>query len=126
MPVIIRNLQPPGAFEIENTGEEIDLAWPVGVQQQTAAGWEDRVVQDLRLIESCEPPPGTPCRRLSKGGKIRPIPWPGFSHTGQCEKSARANLYLGPGTFRFVVASCDGAHKFYGEPFVLGDAPKAP
>jgi hypothetical protein len=126
MPLLIRNLDQPGAFEIENTGERIELAWDVRVQQKKGDAWEDRVVEDLRLVEDCQTPPAAPCRTLEKGTRVRPVPWTGFSHTAQCQKAARANVYLGPGTFRFVVSSCDGARKYYGDPFQLPERPPKP
>jgi hypothetical protein len=124
MGLIIRNLNPPGAFEVENTGDAIELSWTVGVEQKVGEAWESRVVEELRLVEQCDPPPTTRCRNLDKGVKIRPIPWTGFSHTAQCQTSARANIYLGPGTFRFVVTSCDGSRKYYSEGFTLPAKPQ--
>lgn len=116
--VVVRNLSLPGAFEVENPGPDIELAWAVAVQRHAKGEWSDEVT-DLSLIEKCgDTPPGR-CVRLAHGARLRPVRWNGLTCGSQCPAACRANVYLGPGRFRFVVSSCDGKRKFQGPEFEL-------
>ncbi len=114
--VVVRNLSQPGAFEVENTGDDIALSWAVTIQRQRNGQWSDEVT-DLTLIEKCGQTPPAHCVSLAHGGKLRPVPWNGLTCGSQCPAPCRANLYLGPGRFRFVVSSCDGELKYAGPGF---------
>jgi len=62
-----------------------------------------------RLVESCDGAAPARCVDLAAGGALRPVPFQGFDCAAQCNRSCRANTWVGPGTFRFVVSTCDGA-----------------
>ena len=111
--VVVRNLSSPGSFEVENRGPAVDLAWQVTVERHWNGQWTDEVT-DLTLIEKCGQPPPPACVRLAHAAKLRPVGWNGLTCGSQCAATCRANIYLGPGRFRFVVSSCDGQHKFPG------------
>src|SRR5271166_2106705 len=111
--VAVRNLSPPGAFEVTNRGPETELAWAVTIQRDLKGEWNDEVT-DLTLVEKCGQSPPDGCVALPQGAKLRPVSWNGLTCGSQCAATCRANLYLGPGRFRFVVSSCDGKRKFRG------------
>jgi hypothetical protein len=117
-PIVVRNLSPPGAFEIENRGPDIELSWPVTIQRQLKGQWSDEVT-DLTLSEKCEASPRSGCISLPHGAKLSPARWNGLTCGSQCAATCRANVYLGPGRFRFVVTACDGKRKFFGPSFEM-------
>jgi hypothetical protein len=116
--VVIRNLSQPGAFEIENSGPDTELAWAATVQRQQNGAWTDEVT-DITLVERCGQTPAGSCVRLPRGARLRPVPWNGLTCGSQCAASCRANVYLGPGRFRLVLSDCDAKRKFYGPAFDL-------
>jgi hypothetical protein len=117
-PVVVRNLSLPGAFEVENRGPDIELAWAVTLQRQLKGHWSDEVT-DLTLSEKCGASPRAGCVPLLHGAKLAPVRWNGLTCGSQCAATCRANIYLGPGRFRFVVSSCDGKRKFFGAAFEM-------
>lgn len=119
--VTIHNLNALGSFEIENTGDDTELDAKVSIERKEGEKWTPLPSHiQLELIENCDTKKTTPsCLSLNKGEKISPVPWTGFSCNVQCFKACRKNGYLGPGTFRFVVSSCDKKQKFYSPDFNL-------
>ncbi len=118
--VIVTNLATPGAFAVENRGAAIALSSQVAVQRLEDGKWQDRA-SDLVLSEKCESNQNPACRTLANGAKVIPVPWDGELCSGQCMLGCRANAFLGPGQFRFVVATCDRKRRFYGPAFSLPD-----
>jgi len=118
--VVVRNLDIPGAFEVENRGPALELASRVVVQKLEGGAWTDRAT-DLILAETCDWNPKPGCRTVERGAKLRPPRWNGLVCSGQCPLGCRANLYLGPGQFRFVVTSCDRKQRFFGPAFIMPD-----
>jgi hypothetical protein len=118
--VIIRNLDMPGMVEVENRGPAINLRSQLIVQQMDQGAWHDGAI-DLLLSETCvwNPQPG--CQTMAHGAKLRPVRWNGMSCSGQCPQGCRATIYLGPGSFRFVVTTCGGKQRFFGPPFTMPD-----
>ena len=114
----IRNLRPPGAFEVENRGPTVTLARPVQVQRELSSGWSDEVT-DLELRPNCAQPATGACIPIAGGATLRPPPWNGLTCASQCPAGCRANIHLGPGRFRFVLSSCQSGEKFYGPAFDL-------
>jgi hypothetical protein len=116
--VVVRNLSQPGAFEIENRGADIQLAWPVTIQRYAKGQWTDEVA-DVTVADKCGQKPQGGCVPLPHGAKLRPVRWNGLNCGSQCAATCRANVYLGPGRFRFVVSACDGKRKFPGPAFEM-------
>ena len=116
--VLVRNLATPGAFEVENSGADIELARKVSIQRYANGKWSDEVT-DTALIERCGPPAPSECFHLAHGARFRPVMWNGLTCGSQCPATCRANIYLGPGRFRFVVSTCDGKRTFAGPAFQL-------
>jgi hypothetical protein len=119
--VVLRNLESPGAVEIENKGSAISLWSQMRLQRFENGEWHEEKGLDLVIFATCEwnRPPG--CQPVEHGAKVRPVPWNGLSCGGQCGASCRANVFLGPGKFRFVASSCDQKHRFYGPAFTMPD-----
>ena len=118
-PVVVTNLASPGAFSVRNASpQEVRVAREVIVERQTAGKWE-QIVAPVELVQRCENPPAGSCIALAGSATIRPVPWNGYSCAPQCPGSCRANVYAGPGTFRFVVTSCDRTQRFTGPAFEL-------
>ena len=119
--VVLRSLESPGAVEIENKGSAISLWSQMRLQRFENGEWHEEKGPDLVIFATCEwnRPPG--CQPVEHGAKVRPVPWNGLSCGGQCGASCRANVFLGPGQFRFVASSCDQKHRFYGPAFTMPD-----
>lgn len=120
--VVVRNLDQPGVFSVTNSGPNIALRRRVVVEKQDAAAWKGTDA-DVRLIASCDETETGVTRILKRGETLTVKSWNGWSCDGQCPRPCRANVYLGPGTFRFVVVSGDGKKRFEGPPFELGPQP---
>ena len=117
--VTVRNLATPGAFEVEASGAAAELRYEVLVQRELNGVWTD-VTTDLTLSDACGEPPAGGCVRVEPGHTLRPKPWNGMSCSSQCPAGCRANVYLGPGKFRFEVETCSRSRKYFGNPFTLG------
>lgn len=122
-PVVIRNLDKPGKFEVENTGPDISLRSRVEVQKHRGGVWA-AVASDVRLEEACSAEAPGQCRVLKTGGKIQPLAYDGFTCNSKCPPGCKGNAYLGPGEFRIVIHSCDGQRRFLGPAFGLGSLGK--
>ncbi len=120
--VTVRNLAKPGAFELDNPGPGVDLASRLAVEREVNGRWTAEVT-DLTLIEKCGQPPPAACLHLPHGATLHPVPWNGLTCGSQCPATCRANIYLGPGRFRFVVSSCGGTQKFPGPAFEMPPPP---
>lgn len=117
--VTVRNLAQPGAFAIDNRGDEaVDLATEVIVEREIDGRWTQANIRFLDLTESCaEPLPA--CRQLAAGASLTPLPWNGYTCSGQCQRSCRSNRYAGPGTFRIVVHRCDRKERYLSSGFTM-------
>lgn len=119
--VIVRNLGSAGAFEVENPGPPIALWSQVMLQRLENGIWRDDNEAELSLAEICVWNARPSCQTLQHGGRLRPHPWNGLICGGQCPESCRANSFLGPGQFRFVVMTCNQKRRFPGPSFSLPD-----
>ena len=114
---------PPGGLRIINDGAgAVTIQMAIAVQKQEASGWVP-IVTEFNAIARCDPPgPGTtvaiaPATALAVQG------WRGFSCSGQCNFTCRANIYYGPGTFRFVVTVLPASDRIASAAFVLPAEP---
>jgi hypothetical protein len=118
--VAITNLA-PGEIEIESAGP-VQLAAAAQLERQADGGWTPLqhldVDQGYRLVERCGGAAPPSCVDLAPGATLHPVPFQGFDCAAQCNASCRANVWLGPGTFRFVLRTCAGA-VIPGPPFDL-------
>jgi len=116
--VRVRNLAPPGAFEVVNEGDEVSLSSHVQVQSPFNGTWQ-KVSTEVRLVRSCTSAQVPDCITLRRGERLRPPPWTGYSCSSQCAMSCRANMIHPPGTFRFLVTSCSGDWSVAGSAFYM-------
>ncbi|HUQ92843.1 MAG TPA: hypothetical protein VM120_14275 [Bryobacteraceae bacterium] len=117
--VTVRNLNHPGEFSVtNNSAADVKLRRKVIVEKQEASGWA-ATDADVRLIATCEEKESGASRLLKRGETLVVKSWNGWSCDGQCPRPCRANIYLGPGKFRFVVVSSDGKQRFEGQAFSL-------
>lgn len=122
--VVVRPLADPGSFEIRNSGAEIELASAVEVEQLQDGEWRHPRTK-LTLAESCPKAAMASCVTLARDAVLHPVAWTGFSCSSQCETRCKKNVYLGPGTFRFVVLSCDRKRRFESDSFRLPALPQS-
>jgi hypothetical protein len=120
--IVLRNLSAPGAFSVTNNGPDIELQRRVVVEKMEPAGWR-ATYADVRLIATCEEKETGTTRLMKHGETLVVKSWNGWSCNGQCPRSCRANIFLGPGQFRFVVVSGNSTQRFEGEAFTLAEKP---
>ncbi len=105
------------AIRIENRGETAtELAGAVGLQRQSGETFADVESVHLDLRYSCEDE-AAECVTLAPGATYLPPEWLGTVGDAQCICTRCAPAE--PGTYRFVVRSCNGAHTVAGEPFEI-------
>lgn len=117
--VQVTNGNAPGAAVITNRGPDIALSRTLSVEKHVGATWTATEAA-VRLIAACDDTEVGIARVIRRGETFTLKPWNGWTCGGQCGASCRANVYLGPGEFRFVVKSADGKQRFEGPAFVLG------
>jgi hypothetical protein len=114
----------PGQFAVANHGSgPVELLRRVTVEHLETGTWVSTEA-DVSLIASCGEKAETPNVQLMNGQTLKVAPWNGKTCDGQCSRSCRANIYLGPGEFRFVVWTADRKSRFAGPSFHL--PPKSP
>ena len=125
--VSIRNLTPPGAFEVVNEGGEVSLSSRVQVERLVNGAWRNEGT-DMELVCTYDPLKIPTCVTLRDGEHLRPLPWNGNScgSQSQCAAICRGNATLPPGTFRFVVTLCSGDKSFAGPAFYMEEEPRKP
>jgi hypothetical protein len=121
--VSVRNLAALGSFSVTNHGPQVALLRRVVVEFHDDGGDWERVDADVRLIADCAETAEGEERVFPPGETLTVAPWAGWSCDGQCPKPCRANAYLGPGEFRFVVLTADRGRRFEGAGFPLGEPP---
>ena len=106
------------ALRLANTGTEpLELAAQVAIEREEAGRWAP--VEDVGRVTvrpSCEVE-APPCTTLAPGVELFPPSWLGTVGDAQC--ACEPCTPVGPGRYRFVVSSCDGARRFTGDPFAL-------
>lgn len=76
-----------------------------------------------RLVAQCTQTDA--CATVAPGAALRVEPWRGLDCSAQCNDTCRANAWLGPGTFRFVVHDCEGKNPLASPVFTLPEAEHA-
>lgn len=117
-PVIeVRLLDGFGAFEVVNRGAAVSLESAVVVEQQSSGAWKKIPVTNFYLIARCQTGFKQKCVSFAGGATLKPVPWRGWHCYSQCPSSCRVDGPAPPGTYRFVVTTCDGRHRFESKPF---------
>ena len=117
--ITVRNLDPPEAVVVENDGPALSLSSKLAVERKSDGRWITANVF-FELTERCGAGQAPlDCVVIASGGSIKPVPWNGYTCTGQCPRPCRSNHYAGPGEFRFVVYTCDRKHRYVGAAFTM-------
>jgi hypothetical protein len=118
--VTVDNGAAPGEFSVTNHGSAaVVLAGQVVVEMMESGKWVASPAL-VYLIPDCSTKVEVESVRLEAGKTLTVARWNGESCSGQCPRACRANAYLGPGEFRFVVRTADGKQRFAGAAFRLG------
>lgn len=118
-----------GAGELEITAADTArVATAADIERRDeGGGWVRLENLDLgkgyRLVAQCTQ--SDTCSTVAQGAPLRVQPWHGLDCSAQCNGTCRANAWLGPGTFRFVVRDCEGKNPIASPAFVLPDAEHA-
>lgn len=124
--IVVKNLGRPGELAVENRGAARRLRSSVAVERRLDNAWQV-MGNMLDMVETCDRSrPEEACTDLRAGAVLTLVPWNGMSCSGQCNEACNLNSYVGPGTFRFVVRSCDGKQRWEGPAFVLPAEPPLP
>jgi hypothetical protein len=111
----------PGSLVITNHGSaEIQLIRAIKIEHKTGDRWQP-VEAEFKLVADCAevPAKADKCVRLASQASLTVVPWTGFSCSGQCNRSCRANVKYPAGRYRFVVASCSDGVAHTSDPFEL-------
>jgi hypothetical protein len=116
--VVVRNGEKPGAVIIENHGPPLALASKALVERKRGAEWIASPVL-FDLVRACVAGKVPDSIDLPSGATLKPVPWTGYTCSGQCPRSCRSNHYAGEGIFRFVFFRADHSERFTGPEFAL-------
>lgn len=116
----IRGEPRPGrvGIVVENRGEAlVRLAPRIEIERETEGAWSILAgLGELTLRPDCEQDAPS-CIELVPGAALHPPEW--LAATGQAQCRCVRCTPAPAGTYRFVVQSCDGAHRIAGEPFEI-------
>ena len=106
-----------GHFQVENRGTgAVSLSSIVSVERKHGNAWLPTNVRYVGLTERCgEKVP--PCMELPSGKTLKPVPWNGYTCSGQCQRTCRSNHPVAPGIYRIIVSSCGGQEQYASEGF---------
>lgn len=112
----------PGSLTIVNRSvTPVEIALPIAVETRGATGWS-AIATEFNAVASCRVPAATGPVLLAAGATLTVVRWQGYSCSGQCEESCRANIPAGPGPFRFVVSRAPGGVRVIGPTFTMPPA----
>jgi hypothetical protein len=104
-------------LRIENHGtENVRLANHAAVEQEQSGRFGPFENQQLSLRMSCSQE-APECIELAPGATLEPPAW--FGTRGDFQCACERCVPAPAASYRFVVTSCDGAHRVEGEPFAL-------
>ncbi len=107
-------------FQLVNHGPSIELKSTVTIERQVRGRWNDAGIKNFFLVERCSEDWDHTiprCVSLAAGAVLQPAPWQGYSCYSQCPTSCDSNVVSPPGTYRFVVESCEGQRQIVSPPF---------
>ena len=118
----------PGSLVIVNRSPApLTIARAIVVERRDGSGWTS-MRTEFNAVAACEwanPParalPPVPARTVSipPARSLHIARWLGYSCSSQCVTSCAANVYLGPGTFRFRVTMLPGGARATSPAFTL-------
>ena len=113
----------PGSLRIENSGGvPVAIAHAIGVEMLQRGRWTP-IETEFNAVAACRPPAAPAPVRIAPGAALDVVPWRGWSCSGQCRNSCRANAYFGPGRFRAVVTTSPNGARVVGPEFAMPAEP---
>ena len=109
-----------GSLTVYNKSDAaIEVERKLGIERKASDHWTPIVV-DFELISNCAEAKQTTERvSIPVHGSIKVVSWTGYSCSGQCTRSCRANIDYSPGAYRFVATLSAGGAHVYSDPFQL-------
>lgn len=110
-----------GDFSVVNHGNPTSLKSNVEVQQLVGGAWQNRGVQELHVMSACpaDDKPAPSCRSIGHDEAVVAVPWTGHVCYSQCPRSCFGEGKALPGTYRYVIKSCDQHRTFMSPAFVV-------
>jgi hypothetical protein len=111
-----------GEFSVVTDDSPISLRSAVDVERLVDGVWQTVFVANLYVIDTCggpigphKPPP--PCRSIAPSQRVVAVPWTGRLCGSQCPTGCHGEGIAPPGTYRFVIKTCDGSETFVSPQF---------
>jgi hypothetical protein len=112
-----------GGLRLVNAGPKPVMIWSAIAVEKEQGPKGVAVVTEFHAVAECIRQPAADRVKIEPGATLVVVPWRGFSCSGQCNASCRANVYYGPGTFRFVVTTVPDGQRFTSPTFRLSANP---
>jgi hypothetical protein len=116
----------PGGLRIVNPGPApVTIRAALGVEAQQATGWV-AITTEFNAIARCTAADESHKDRpveIAAGATLDIVPWRGFSCSGQCTLTCRANIYYGAGPFRFVATTIRDGQRVVSPSFTMPAQP---
>ncbi len=116
----------PGGLHIVNSGARpVAIRSAIAVEQQGPTGWVALTTEFNTVTRCMAADAAQPDRpvEIAAGAALDIVPWQGFSCSGQCTLSCRANIYYGAGPFRFVATTIPDRQRVVSPPFGMPAQP---
>jgi hypothetical protein len=108
-----------GGLRIINRGAaSVGLLRAITVQKKERTTWVP-ITTEFNAVSACAATSTPDKVTIAGGATLTVVPWKGYSCSGQCVAACRANIYYGPGTFRYVVTRSPGMQTDTGPEFTL-------
>jgi hypothetical protein len=106
-----------GEFSVRSQGTAASLNSAVTVERKVEGKWVRMDVTNLYLRSACDGSTPPRCQRLDANATLKAAPWTGRFCSSQCPSSCRLDGPAPPGTYRFVITTCDGKETFVSAEF---------
>ncbi len=107
------------SLRILNKGVSAVAIMPaIAVQKKERSGWVP-ITTEFNATSSCEATIPRDKVLIAAHASLSLVPWKGYSCSGQCVLACRANIYYGPGVFRYVITRSPGAQTVTSPEFTL-------
>ena len=114
----------PGAFTLR-AARALEVLTVARIERRNADGsWTEALSANgapgYQLNETCSAVPSPPCRSLSAGETLVPVPWTGDDCGAQCGQPCEPEEHYQSGPHRLVVTACAAPHeRFEGAAFEM-------
>jgi hypothetical protein len=109
----------PGGLHIVNHGAAaVGILRAITVQKKERSTWVP-ITTEFNAVSSCNATSLPDKVTIAAGATLTVMPWKGYSCAGQCVAACRANIYYGPGLFRYVITRSPGMQTDTGPEFTL-------